>query len=131
MDDPNVHALLFADRVIVEEGSRKKGLIGVFTQFSFPVFPATPAPWFVYVMMDNVSPGKHEFSISLTHSSGLTAFSIGGEFEGSEQTTAAELILPVAMQFPKEGRYVFRLFVDERGIADRILNVLRIGKEGG
>lgn len=122
--DTNVHALLFADRIITEDNG-KKGLIGVFTQFNFPQFPAQAAPWSVYVSMDNVSAGEHEFTINIVReSSKQVVFSASGSFEHEVGQSGVELALPIPpIQFPGDGRYVVTISLNGRDIAYRNLRV--------
>ena len=60
----NVHALLFADRIIVENNG-EKGLIGVFASFSFPAFPVQAPLWYIYIALDNIRSGKHTFTLNM------------------------------------------------------------------
>lgn len=57
------NALLMADRVIREDNG-KRGIIGSFNTFTFPKFPITAPPFFVYANLEDFS-GEHEFSITI------------------------------------------------------------------
>jgi hypothetical protein len=57
--DAQCYSILFADRAITENNG-KKGLIGIFSAFNFPQFPAGVPSWFIYIALEMVPPWKHE-----------------------------------------------------------------------
>ena len=121
---PQCYALLFADRVI-EERNGKKGLIGVFTDFSFPKFPAGIPQWYIYAAIDNIEPGTHSFSMNLAHDpEEIVVIPIHGDFEVKEGKTGAEFVFPITqLAFPKPGDYTLTLNVGGEQVGKRILKV--------
>lgn len=128
--DAQCYALLFADKII-EEKNGKKGIIGVFSNFNFPKFPAGVPEWFIYVAFSNIT-GKHTFSLNLVHDDDqLVILPIGGEFEIPEGSPGTEVVFPVrGLVFPKTGNYTLTFNIDGNQIAARILSVQEIIPEG-
>ena len=122
--EANVHALLFADRVIIENNG-KKGLIGVFTSFTFPAFPAQTAPWFVYSVLDNLDKGEYQFTVNVFREpSKQVVFSAGGEFEIEDRSKGMDLILPIPpILLPGDGNYIVEILLDGKVVANRIFRV--------
>ena len=86
------NALLMADRVIREDNG-KRGIIGSFNTFTFPKFPITAPPFFVYANLEDFSE-EHEFSITIAREGAeLVVFSAGGEIE-FQQEREAEILIP-------------------------------------
>lgn len=128
--DAQCNALLFADKII-EEKNGKKGIIGVFSNFNFPNFPAGVPEWFIYVAFSNIT-GKHTFSLNLAHDDDqLVILPIGGEFEIPEGSPGTEVVFPVrGLVFPKSGNYTLTFNIDGNQIGARILSVQEIIPEG-
>ena len=121
----NVHALLFADRIIVENNG-EKGLIGVFASFSFPAFPVQAPLWYIYIALDNIRSGKHTFTLNMVKDpSQQVVFSGSAGFENPDKAGGAELVLPIApLQFPAAGWYLISVVVDDKELKNRFLHVL-------
>ncbi len=117
-------ALLCADRIITENNG-KKGLIGVFSGFHFPLFPSIPTHWFIYAGLANLR-GENQFSINLVHDESQTVLlSLGGELKVHEQQeNDIEVVVPVVnLVFPKPGPHTLILNVEGIPYASRILRV--------
>lgn len=121
--EPECYALLFADRVITEDNG-KKGLIGVFSAFNFPSFPAPSPPWFIYIAATNLS-GKHDFSVNLVRDESMQVLMpISGEINAQENNGNIEMIFPVMnLVFPKPGRHTLSFNIDGTMLAGRVLSV--------
>lgn len=120
------YAILFADRIITENNG-KKGLIGVFSQFNFPRFPAIAPPWYIYVAVTNIS-GKHEFSLNLVRDEAQhVVLPIAGEIEIPNTENDTEIIIPVFnLTFQKQGNHTLTFNIDGRQLGSRILKVRQI-----
>ncbi len=125
-EEVNLHALLFADRVITEDNG-KKGIIGVFNHFHFPSFPAISPPWFIFAQIDNIKKSKYEFTFNLAHErSQEVVFSGSGVFSTKEATGGADLALPVPnIRFSREGNYILSFVLDGKELGQRILKVFK------
>lgn len=113
MSEVVVYALLFADKVIIEQQTDKKSAIGIFTDFNLQKFPTQPPPWHILCMVGNLSAGQHQFGINISHDGSTSViWSAGGEFELPDSGMNIELALEVAAQFPKPGRYTVSVHID-------------------
>lgn len=122
--EPVPVAFLFADRVLTEEGNKKKTIVGAFSRFWAQSFPAQFLPWFVYVAVTNVV-GRHEFSLYLVREKEQQfVFTQSGAFGTDSKSAVVELVAVVANAvFPAPGDYVFTFAIDGRPTMTRILEV--------
>ena len=82
MSEVVIYALLFADKVIVEQHTNKKSAIGIFTEVNSRIFPTQIPPWYILSMVGNLSVGAHQFGINISHDGSTSViWSAGGEFE--------------------------------------------------
>ena len=128
--DAQCYALLFADKII-QENNGKKGLIGVFSNFNFPKFPAGVPQWFIFIAITNLI-GEHTFSMNLVHDDDqLVILPMGGDLKIPEESPGTEIVIPVqGLSFPKEGDYVLTFNIDGQQIANRTLPVKLVKQEG-
>ena len=76
-----IYALIFADKIIVEQGTGKKTVVGMFSEINAHSFPAHPPPWNILCIIGNLAPIKHTFAINIVHErSTHVVWSVGGEF---------------------------------------------------
>jgi hypothetical protein len=121
-------AFLFADRVLTEEGNKKKTIVGAFSRFYAQNFPAVFAPWFVYIAFTNVL-GKHPFSMYLVREKEQQfIYTLNGEFATESKSAVIEMVFVVANAvFPAAGDYVFTFTIDGKPAMTRILEVRPTG----
>lgn len=125
------NALLIADRVIKEDNG-KRGIIGSFNTFNFPVFPVKAPPFFVYANLEDFQ-GEQEFSVTIVRSGAeLVVFSAGGEIRFKEGDAEAELIFPaLGVVFPKDGIYYLILKIGNSQYGSRKIIVNRLSPPNG
>lgn len=130
--EPVLLALLCADKVITEEGTHKRSVIGTFNNFHSQKFPIAFPPWFVYVAFTNVS-GEHDLTLNIVdRSNDYNVYSANATLNSQETTAQIELSIPVVnASFPKPGKYEVSLSLDGRHLGARTLNVLQIQSMGG
>ncbi|HMV43123.1 MAG TPA: hypothetical protein PK079_07415 [Leptospiraceae bacterium] len=123
MKEPVCTALLFADRVIVENNG-KKGIIGTFNKIYAPMFPVQTAPWGIYAAITNVV-GKHNFQVALNHmETNQNILLIPGEMQASNPDEVIELTFNTAgVGFPSEGKYSLSLTVGSELLSSIVLSV--------
>lgn len=121
---PLVHAMLICEKVISEEKTRKKSLIGVFDTVYYLRLPVGIPELWIYVNLSDVV-GKLTTRIELVY------------LNENRKVAEAKLELPEGrlnrevgycfknMVFAKTGTYVFRFWVDDDVISEKYLNVTR------
>ena len=116
-------AFLFADRVLTEEGNKKKTIVGAFSRFYAQTFPAQFLPWFVHAAITNVA-GKHEFSLYLVRETEQQfVYTMSGVFGADSKAAVIELVFVVGNAVFPCGDYVFTFTIDGKPGMTRILEV--------
>lgn len=123
MKEPVCIALLFADRVIVENNG-KKGIIGTFSKIFAHSFPVQTAPWGIYAAVTNVV-GKHDFALTLSNvETDQDILPITGQIQSQNPEEVIELTFNTAgVTFPSEGKYSMSLSIDKELLSSIILYV--------
>jgi hypothetical protein len=131
MSEPVLVALLFADRVIVEDKNLKKALIGVFSIFHAEKFPAVFAPWYIYASVTNLF-GEHNYSLNLVYDKAAQVIiPIGGKIVSDNARRVVELVFPIfGAVFPEEGTYTLTFNIEGVPIGSRILEVVKMQQPG-
>ena len=125
MNDVKIVAMIFAERVIVEQDSHKHTIIGAFDRFNADGFPAIFLPWTIYAAVSNLE-GDHTFTMTLVRDEGdELVVSINGGFKVAEKLDVVQLVVPVTgVVFPKEGNYTLGFQVDGEPVGSRVLRVM-------
>ena len=124
------YSFIFADKVITEDNG-KKALIGVFRVFNLPVFPIPSPTWFVYVGLEQIPPGSHDFSINLVRDDATqVVWAVSGEMNIDDKSNGAiEIVLPVInCIFHKPGKHTMTFNIDGRQIAARVIDINQVTK---
>ena len=123
--EPVLVALLFADRVLVEEGNLKKTIVGTFTQFYSEKFPAVFPPWFIYAAATNIE-GEHSFSINLVlEKESQVILGINGKMNAEDRNKVNEFIFPIQRAiFPSPGTYALTFNIGGVQVGSRLLEVV-------
>lgn len=130
--EPVLLALLCADSVIVEEHTKKRTIIGTFTQFHSQRFPAVFPRWAIYVSLTNID-GEHDLTVNIVQrSNNFNVYSATGKLSVSDRNGVVELSLPVInARFQEPGVYGITAELDNREFGHRILTVNEIKQSGG
>ncbi len=114
--------LLTAEKVITEEKTQRKTIVGTFTTLHSRSFPCRFPPWWVYASVTNVT-GEHDFVINLVHdSSEHVVFSAGGKVNVRDPRAVIELGIPMPnVRFPQPGSYNLQLKLDGSTVGSRVL----------
>jgi len=126
MAEPVLVALLFADRVIVEEHNKKKTIVGTFTRFYSGTFPVSFPLWYIYAAATNLS-GEHSFSLNLVLEKEMQVIvPINGKLKVENPRNVIELIFPIGQAvFPAPGEYTLTFNIDGTQVGSRILEVVQ------
>jgi hypothetical protein len=123
--EPVLVALLFADRVIVEEGNHKKTIVGTFTQFYSEKFPAVFPPWYIYAAATNIE-GEHSFSLNLVlEKESQVVLGINGKMKAAHRNKVNEFVFPIQRAvFPSPGTYTLTFNIGGSPVGSRLLEVI-------
>ena len=129
--EPVLLALLLADKVIAEERTHKKTIVGTFNNFWAQQFPATFPPWYVYVAFTNVA-GEHKLTVDIQSiENDANVYSVSATFNAQEKTVQTEVSLPVLnAPFPEPGKYAVYTSIDGQTLGSRILTVSQMKSQG-
>ena len=127
MPEPLLTALLMADTIVTEDNG-KKVLVGVFSKFNLPQFPAQVPPWFLFAGVENLV-GHNTFTFNLAREDTQeVAFSAGGEIQIQDPTSGVEIVLMVPpIVFRSHGTYVLQFLVNGQVLISRNLPVNLVG----
>jgi len=123
--EPVLVALLFADRVLVEEGNHKKTIVGTFTQFYSERFPVVFPPWFIYAAATNFA-GEFSFSVNLVlEKDRQVVLGISGKVKADNRNKVNEFIFPIQRAiFPSAGTYSLTFNIGGVQVGSRLLEVI-------
>lgn len=123
---PTVLGLVLCDLTIVEQGTTKVSLVGMFTKLTVKAIPSRPRTFFVFAALTD---GSGNATITLT----ITRLDTDKEVFARDLTEVhfpdklEEVELLVQMEdwsFPAPGWYEFTLLVDGEWVARRRLEVI-------
>jgi hypothetical protein len=128
---PSVVAILVCDRIIVEEGTAKKSVIGIFTRVNAPRLPFAWPLGFYAKMTDGE--GEYKFRVAVVCANDnrpvagldLTPVNI------SDRLHSVELALNLPpVPFERAGRYEFQLYGNDVFLGHVTLDVRTASPEG-
>jgi hypothetical protein len=127
MPEPLPTALVMADMIVTEDNG-KKVIVGVFSRFNLPQFPAQVPPWFLFAAIDNLD-GHNNFTFNLAkEDTQEVVFSANGDVDIADPTSGVEIVLMVPpIIFRAEGTYVLQFIVNGKTQISRNVPVLRVG----
>lgn len=127
MPEPLLTALLMADTIVTEDNG-KKVIVGVFSRFNLPQFPAQVPPWFLFAGVENLV-GHNNFTFNLAREDTQeVAFSASGEVEIADPNSGVEIVLMVPpIIFRAFGTYVLQFIVNGQVLISRNLPVVLVG----
>lgn len=119
---PSVVAMLICDQVIIELGTNKKNLIGVFDNFYSLVYPALLQRVAIYVKLADAQ-GDYLFKLRFVNlrDESLVA-EIGIQAKITDRTEHSELALNFSVPVPAEGKYEFQLYAGDEYLHRVTLN---------
>ncbi len=122
---PSLLAILLCDRVIVEQGTGKKTLVGIFEDLWSAAEPTTAQIGFFARMTD--LEGQYVFAIKIVRIAAEGEIVVGDAKLGAGQPITDRLLsLDIAVNapvaFPNFGKYEFQLFANDMYIGRAVLN---------
>ena len=130
MGEPALTALFLADNVIIEQGTNKKSVIGIFDQFFSPTFPVSFPPWSIFAGVTNLE-GEHSFALNLVSEQDEVIVAMSGSFKIETASQGMDFAprIPQAI-FPRAGQYRLTFHIDGIAIGQRILHLRQLPLSG-
>jgi hypothetical protein len=128
---PYVLAVLLCDSIIIEEGSGKKTLVGLFERIFAPGFPALHR-FGIYVKMvdaEGTYPLRIDY-VDLSNDRIVERLPLGN-FEANDRLQATELVMNIIAPIPAQGTYEFRIFASDFYLARATFRAEVLEPQGG
>jgi hypothetical protein len=123
---PILKAMLLCDHTIVEEGTHKRTLIGLFDRIKGTQFPLVHPAMSIYVQFREIE-GTFNFTLELydlTESKSLNKAVINA-YKIQDRSRDCELVFNLmAVKFFHAGDYEFRIYVDDLIFGQKFVKVL-------
>ncbi len=116
-------ALMICEKIITEEVTKNKTLVGTFNQITALNFPAQHPSFCVFVALTNGN-GESDVRLSLTRPDGVQVFKIDGhlKFDGPTQVLELAFVLH-NLTFVEPGEYALEFRANDELVLDRTMSV--------
>lgn len=122
---PVIHAILICEKVISEERTRKKSLIGIFTTIRYNQLPVAIPELCVYVNLSDVLE-EYVIKLELVYlDENKTMVEAKSKLPGKGNPNHELSYHFSNMAFEKDGAYAFRFWVGDEVIGEKYLSVRR------
>ena len=124
---PILKAMLLCDQTLVEEGTHKRTLIGLFDRIKAAQFPTAHPSMSVYVQFREIE-GVFNFSLELVDLGSETVMnrSVIEGFKVQERSRDCELVFNLlSVKFEHPGDYEFRIYVNDLIFGQKSFKVLK------
>lgn len=124
---PILKAMLLCDQTLVEEGTHKRTLIGLFDRIKAAQFPTAHPSMSVYVQFREIE-GVFDFSLELVDLGTETVMnrSLIKGFKVQERSRDCELVFNLlSVKFDHPGDYEFRIYVNDLIFGQKSFKVLK------
>src|SRR5262249_51462928 len=125
---PFVLAMLLCDVAIMEAGSNKKTLVGIFDKIVTRIIPTVHRPFFLYAKLADLR-GKHTIRIDLVHlATEKKILSLDAESSSPPDSMENfEFTIPFpSIELPLEGPYEFQMFADGVFIGRAVMILVKL-----
>ena len=123
---PILKAMIVCDQTLVEEGTHKRTLIGLFDRIKAPQFPVAHPAMSVYVQFREIE-GVFDFSLELfdlEENKTIHRAAIQG-FRVESRSRDCELVFNLhSMKFEHAGEYEFRIYVNDAVFGQKFFQVV-------
>ncbi len=123
---PILKAMLLCDQTIVEEGTHKRTLIGLFDRIQSSQYPTVHPAMSVYVQFREIE-GIFEFTLELFDLAAGKAMNkaLIKDFRVQDKSRDCELVFNLlSVRFDRPGDYEFRIFVNDNIFGQKHFKVL-------
>ena len=124
---PILKAMLLCDQTLVEEGSHKRSLIGLFDRVKSNQFPTVHGSMSIYVQFREIE-GKFDFTLELfdlAEDKTLHKAEVK-DFNEQEKSRDCELVFNLlSVRFVHPGDYEFRIYVNDQIFGQKSFQVIQ------
>ena len=123
---PILKAMLLCDQTLIEEGTHKRSLIGLFDRIKVSQFPSTHPSMSVYVQFREIE-GSFSFSLELYDltEGKIMNRSVIKDFKVENKSRDCEMVFNLlSVRFEHPGEYEFRIFLNEFVFGQKSFSVL-------
>ncbi len=117
---PKCKAILLCDQTIIEAGTGKISVIGIFERFAIPQTPGVIRPFTVYLhLTDGIADHEYEISVELhdLKNDTVIARATGARIRWGERLSRVNLLIPVSpLRVEHAGVYDFVVLANEQEI---------------
>ena len=127
MIKPILKAILLCDQTIVEEGTRKRSLIGIFDRVKAAQLPTMHSSMSIYVQFREIE-GLFDFTLELYDLSAEKTLhrAVIPNFKVQEKSRDCELVFNLlSVRFDHEGGYEFRIYVNDMIFGQKSFQVIK------
>ena len=124
---PILKAMLLCDQTLVEEGTHKRTLIGLFDRIKGSAFPTTHASMSVYVQFREIE-GTFSFALELYDltEGKIMNRSVIKDFVVQNKSRDCELVFNLlSVRFEHPGEYEFRIYINDYVFGQRSFHVIK------
>jgi len=125
--NPILKAMLLCDQTIVEEGSRKRSLIGLFDRVKSAQFPTVHGSMSIYVQFREIE-GTFDFTLELFDLAEDKTLhkAMVKDFNVQEKSRDCELVFNLlSVRFVHPGDYEFRIYVNDQIFGQKSFQVIQ------
>ena len=127
MIKPILKAMLLCDQTIVEEGTHKRTLIGLFDRIKAAKFPTFHPSMSVYVQFREIE-GKFDFALELFDLEENRALhrALIKDYAVKDKSRDCELVFNLfSVKFDRPGDYEFRIYVNDLIFGQKSFKILK------
>jgi len=124
---PILKAMLLCDQTLVEEGTRKRSLIGLFDRVKSAQFPTVHGSMSVYVQFREIE-GTFDFTLELFDLAEDKTLhkAMVKDFKVQDKSRDCELVFNLlSVRFVHAGDYEFRIYVDDQIFGQKSFQVIQ------
>src|SRR5690242_16740926 len=124
---PILKAMLLCDQTIIEEGTNKRTLIGIFDRIRAREFPTVHPAMSIYVQFREIE-GIFDFALELFDVSEEKSLNraVIERFSVQDRSRDCELVFNMlSLKFEHAGEYEFRIYVDDLVFGQKSFKILQ------
>ena len=124
---PILKAMLLCDQTLVEEGTNKRSLIGIFDRITASTIPTVHPSMSMYVQFREVE-GTFDFTLELYDLTGDKVLhrATVKEFKVQDRSRDCELVFNlISVRFEHAGEYEFRIYINDAVFGQKSFKLIK------